>query len=847
MSTVPPDGIPVSNHRTAHKVETPKQGKHEKDSDSDSDDSDSGGGLADIVGDYQKPPEARKYQPRRGIKLIDLPNLRAHPLELRRARIATENQTKARLTPDLSHLHKFIFGWKYNDNGDLPANISKSDIRAVPKVFESPEEYIDVFEPLLLLECWQQFVRAKEELNDSEAVDCTVVNRLMVDGFHDITLSLASSDAQGINENDLLHVFRQKSSGINGAKITDKSFLCKVQSSNIGRDMTQVTVRSAFGRENTETLLAINPKTIWKASKLFSLTTVHREYSALQSIGYYNLCDDVLNAKSSSPPSLNDDIVEKCMKTYLVNQPQAEAILHVLRREQGFSLIQGPPGTGKTKTILGLIGAVLSSRNPDKIETRTEETSSSKKVLVCAPSNAAVDELVKRLKDGIRDSNGAAFKPKVVRIGIFESINSSAKEMSLEHLVEKEMNSPDSEYSKSKKNLNNASSLASELKEKMRAIVKERDELKDMMSRSTDAFAIADMEAKVKQLNSKRWNLAKQLDGENDRKSTSYRALDIAKRKIRTKILTEADIVCSTLSGSGHEQLTSLAVDFETVIIDEAAQSIELSSLIPLKYGCRRCVLVGDPNQLPPTVLSQVAASYSYEQSLFVRIQNHCPDAVHLLSIQYRMHPEISAFPSKLFYGSKLRDGPNLAQIKTQKWHENRKFAPYNFLNVHSGREEIGRGKSLYNTKEAEIAVALVHHLCKAFPTINFSNRIGIITPYKQQLRELRRRFESAFGQTITQVIDFNTVDGFQGQEKDIIIFSCVRAGNRKWHGIGFLADIRRMNVGLTRARYSLFILGNSKSLLENKYWRPLVEDAQERKCFVDVIFTAMVPSVIHD
>src|SRR5437763_10255497 len=134
----------------------------------------------------------------------------------------------------------------------------------------------------------------------------------------------------------------------------------------------------------------------------------------------------------------------------------------------------------------------------------------------------------------------------------------------------------------------------------------------------------------MKDLNTQKNRIGAQLDYQKENILAMVRYADMNRRQIISVIVEEADVICCTLSGSGHDQLLKMKVDFETVIIDEAAQSIELAALIPLKYGCQRCILVGDPNQLPPTVLSQAAAKFLYEESLFVRMQRNHPKSVYL-------------------------------------------------------------------------------------------------------------------------------------------------------------------------------------------------------------------------
>jgi len=192
------------------------------------------------------------------------------------------------------------------------------------------------------------------------------------------------------------------------------------------------------------------------------------------------------------------------------------------------------------------------------------------------------------------------------------------------------------------------------------------------------------------------------------------------------------------------------------------------------------------------------------------------------------MHPAISAFPSREFYDAGLKDGDGMADLRKQPWHDSTVFGPYRFFNV--AGSESKQKTSLTNPEEARMALALFHRITEDFTEVNFDGRIGIVTPYREQLGELKRVFRSRYGEKILIGVEFNTVDAFQGRERDIIIFSCVRAAVEG--GIGFLSDIRRMNVGLTRAKSSLFILGNSDFLVRNHMWKRLVEDAQERNAF---------------
>ena len=453
---------------------------------------------------------------------------------------------------------------------------------------------------------------------------------------------------------------------------------------------------------------------------------------------------------------------------------------------------------------------------------RSGNGTASKKLLVCAPSNAAVDELVMRFKQGIRTAEGKPQTLSVIRLGRSDAINANVLDVTLEELVNAKLN-----VAGGKKN-----GAGDEIHKIMMEHKSTSDELHTLRTVVDGLKAIgkpvsAEQDREFEVLKRKKQQLSNQIDVARDSGNTAARDAEMNRRRVQQEILDSAHVICATLSGSGHEMFQSLNIEFETVIIDEAAQSIELSALIPLKYGCSKCILVGDPKQLPPTVLSREAARFQYEQSLFVRMQANSPNDVHLLDTQYRMHPEISLFPSSAFYEAKLLDGPGMVKLRTRPWHQSKLLGPYRFFDVQGTQQNAPRGHSLVNIAEIEVALKLFERLitdCKGF---DFKGKIGIITPYKSQLRELRSRFAQKYGESVLTFVEFNTTDAFQGRESEVIIFSCVRASFSG--GIGFLSDIRRMNVGITRAKSSLWVLGNSQSLMRGEYWDRLIQNAKTR------------------
>jgi predicted DNA helicase len=447
-----------------------------------------------------------------------------------------------------------------------------------------------------------------------------------------------------------------------------------------------------------------------------------------------------------------------------------------------------------------------------------------KRILICAPSNAAVDELVLRLKNGVIGHGGNLIKPGIVRLGRSDVINASVRELTLEELVDQKLNALDD---------NTTKELMGALRKEQNQNLAERDKLRQQQSVTEDPAKREAFRLEILALTKVIKSTGHKLDLQREYSQVRARKRDIERRKAQAQIIKQSQVICATLSGSAHSVLSSLKMRFDTVIIDEAAQCIELSALIPLKYGCKQCIMVGDPNQLPPTVLSQQAASLKYEQSLFVRMFNKHQDRVHMLNVQFRMHPDIAEFPSKEFYNGKLETGNTNLERTKKSWHDDFLFSPYRFFNVKGSHERSERTKSLFNKKEAMVAFQLYRALENKIGHSEIAGKVGIISPYKQQVNLLKRVFRTELGELGAADIDFNTIDGFQGQEKEVIIISCVRA-EPDGHGVGFLGDTRRMNVAVTRAKSALWILGNEESLLKNPVWRRLVADAKKRHLYTD-------------
>eukprot|EP00581_Thalassiosira_minuscula_P001355 CAMPEP_0183744966 /NCGR_PEP_ID=MMETSP0737-20130205/66000_1 /TAXON_ID=385413 /ORGANISM="Thalassiosira miniscula, Strain CCMP1093" /LENGTH=1358 /DNA_ID=CAMNT_0025980621 /DNA_START=110 /DNA_END=4183 /DNA_ORIENTATION=+ len=284
-----------------------------------------------------------------------------------------------------------------------------------------------------------------------------------------------------------------------------------------------------------------------------------------------------------------------------------------------------------------------------------------------------------------------------------------------------------------------------------------------------------------------------------------YGGLSASIFKEKMKVLKNAQVVCCTCIGSGGDILDSMT--FERVLVDEATQATEPAVLVPLTRGCRQLVLVGDHCQLPPTVLSTRAEEEGLGVPLFSRMVA-CGVPPFMLDTQYRMHPGISMFPSDLFYGGKLNDGvspPERRPLQGFPWP--REEFPIAFIPVVDG-VEIDDGVSKANEAEAlQVCKAVVHLLNGGQCSVS---DIAVVTPYSAQVRLIRRQLRSIIHPG-PPFVEVSSTDGFQGREKEAVIFSAVRSNSAG--AVGFVSDWRRINVSFTRARRALIVVGNPDTL----------------------------------
>ncbi|KAK5115389.1 hypothetical protein LTR85_009849 [Meristemomyces frigidus] len=756
------------------------------------------------------------------------PEVKKGPVRIQRTNRSLKDM-RARLAPDLQPLHKVILKWDFFHNGDYPPGASEHIFRPVANAYQDPTTYQETFEPLLTLEAWQGMIKSREE-NTAKPYEVKVTNRSNVDNFIEFSSLIGHTENRelSLQEGDIILLSKARKPSEDSTAPHCLARICKMKRQKAHLEVVYQLM------PNTSLAPSLTMQAVVFGLKISTITPLEREYGALQGLQYYDLCQQIIKAAPSRRINFSEKQIAAFQDVYNVNRAQSEAINAALENE-GFSLIQGPPGSGKTKTIVAIVGGLLSQALGSSSNGATRISmprangnqnaggdATAKKLLVCAPSNAAVDEIVMRLMEGVKTRSGRHHMLNLVRIGRSDAINTQVKEVTMDELVAKRLGVNGNDDSRARN--------AELFKEHERVSGTLRELYQKRDGGEPKGKELTNLENEIVSVRKRKNELGVRIDNVKDQERNAGREAELNRKRAQQAVLDEAHVICATLSGSGHDMFQALNIEFETVIIDEAAQCVEMSSLIPLKYGCVKCIMVGDPKQLPPTVFSKEAAKFQYEQSLFVRMQNNFADEVHLLDTQYRMHPEISVFPSRTFYDGLLKDGEGMAGLRQRPWHASALLAPYRFFDVQGQHQSAPKGHSLINIAEIEIAMALFERLTGDFSNFEFKGQIGIITPYKSQLRMLKDRFSQRFGNGIFDVVEFNTTDAFQGRESEIIIFSCVRASPAG--GIGFLQDIRRMNVGLTRAKASLWVLGNSESLMRGQFWKKLVEDAKARDAY---------------
>ncbi|ONM06783.1 P-loop containing nucleoside triphosphate hydrolase superfamily protein [Zea mays] len=438
-----------------------------------------------------------------------------------------------------------------------------------------------------------------------------------------------------------------------------------------------------------------------------------------------------------------------------LDDSQKEAISKALGSRDVF-LLHGPPGTGKTTTIIEII---------------LQEVKRGSKILACAASNIAVDNIVERL---------ARYRTKLVRLGHPARLLPQVLDSALDAQVLRADNS----------------SLAGDIRKEMKV-------LNSKLLKAKDRNTKRDIRKELK-------TLAKE-----ERKRQQLAVTDVLKN---------ADVVLTTLTGASSKKLNGIT--FDLVVIDEAAQALEVACWIALLKG-PRCILAGDHLQLPPTIQSVEAEKKGMGKTLFERLtEAYGEEITSMLTVQYRMHEHIMSWSSKELYNNKIKAHSSVAGHMLYDLEEVTRSSstePTIVLIDTTGcdMEEV-KDEEESTMNEGEAAVSIAHAKLLVESGVNASD-IGIITPYAAQVTCLKMMRNK---DAKLKDLEISTVDGFQGREKEAIIISMVRSNSKK--EVGFLSDHRRMNVAVTRARRQCCLVCDVETVSSDRFLKRLVEYFEE-------------------
>lgn len=437
--------------------------------------------------------------------------------------------------------------------------------------------------------------------------------------------------------------------------------------------------------------------------------------------------------------------------------PSQNSAVQQVLTTQDIVLLHGPPGTGKTTTLIKAIAALLKNNN--------------RQILVVAPSNTAVDLLTERL-------DGAGIL--VTRIGNPVKVSDHLQELTLDSRIDR----------------HNANKDIKSLQKQVRVYT-------EMAQKYKRNFGRAEREQR-KALFDEAYRIRKDVDKIQD--------------FIVADILDRSQVITATLVGANQDVIRNRR--YETVVIDEAGQALEPACWIPI-LKADKLVLAGDHCQLSPTIKSTKSMGNKLSNTLFEKLINNCPQAVSLLDIQYRMNEQIMNYPSLALYGGRLKADSTVAH-----WTLVNDTEPIVYIDTAgAGFEETESDGAICNAGEASF---LKSHLKTCIANWSQSSpmekwpSIGIITPYRKQvsiLKEILEQDEEL--RPYATIIKVQTIDSFQGQEKDIIYISLTRSNNEQQ--IGFLSDVRRMNVAMTRAKKKLVVIGDSATIGSHSFYQGFI------------------------
>ncbi|GJY49543.1 UvrD-like helicase, ATP-binding domain, P-loop containing nucleoside triphosphate hydrolase [Tanacetum coccineum] len=769
---------------------------------------------------------------------------------------------------------KLILSWSLDDI--LNQDLFKNKVENIPLTFESEEHYFGSFVYHLLEETRCELASSMEIMYSAPFADILSINESKSgeNRVYDVTVGHWGNQCDGHDMllGDLLLLVDGKTESVSDLKRVGRTWALSTVKSYEG-DGTSLKVKASQPIKFQDGMFAVF---------VTNITTYQRIWNSLHMHRNLNIIKEILYSESKVKEKCNvcsfgyDGMVSQKLDPHLLlnlNESQRKAIMAVLCKTQcshisSVEQIWGPPGTGKTMTVSVLLFILL------QIQQRT---------LTCAPTNVAIVQLASRVLSLVKESYETTtaiydYFSSVGDVLLFGNreilkLGTDTEEIYLEHRMERlaECLGPvtglkdcirsminllencvsgyysfiENEFLKGKQHgdENDGKRTMLEMKSFIEFVQERFTSFAPPLKRCIVTFCthiprsfmgeytfqnmisfldnISSLESLLFQKNL----VSEELEDLFNCKplkddvvisclsllTTLQRSLEglalpcfTNKYALKQFCFERASVIFCTTSSSYKLNAVSMK-PLNIVVIDEAAQLKEAESTIPLQLpGMKHAILVGDERQLPAMVNSKVCIESGFGRSLFGRLSS-LGHSKHLLNVQYRMHPSIRPL-----------------------------FGSYSFINVVGGREDKDDdGRSLRNMVEVAIVIKLVKYLYGAWQDSKKKLSIGVISPYAAQVVSIQEKLAHKYENLDGFSVKVKSIDGFQGGEEDIIIFSTVRSNN---HGsIGFISCPQRTNAALTRARHCLWILGNEKTLTSSEsIWKELVYDARNRHCFFD-------------
>ncbi|KAJ8031842.1 putative helicase senataxin [Holothuria leucospilota] len=756
----------------------------------------------------------------------------------------------------------WILGWKVGHMDDKIDDIMKilkgcdsyNTLKEVPNSFSSVDEFYKTFIPLKMIQIWEKLQSIYAEIGNNRT-SIAVLTKSMQAKFEDqlykicdfkVSLTQTSSKSKPMvypQRSDLVIVGPESSYSF----VPVFGYVDEVQSFQSAGFYSSNSSQQLVLRIRVFGDVDFKAHTV-KLQVMTSLGTYIQQFQAFMSLEKSALSSNILNpirkdvfGEGQSSPVVENilkDILKQQQQNYRPPQPKPISVtkeqenfiktaFHCLQQSYGIPrvcMLQGPPCSGKTLALIQLVTCLLRhSSKQASVPQSTSPHTSKPKILLCAPSDTAVDVLTGRLwkmvrhfkEEGIKHNTPLALPYFILRLGNATDVNKKYKDFVLENIIGSVTARKDQELKKLK-------TRKGELQMQEQSLEGHIQARSSLIKKS----------AQIEKLRKEKMMVR------NERKVVEGMLMKEQKEAfkpelIKQDVLNKADVILCKLSDISSPDLQNLlrlppsnpcVLRFSCAIIDEACQGLEVDTLLPLYSGITKLVLAGDSHELKPDSFRLIPDKFKLTQSLFTRLwmnfQESTSQPVLTLTEQHGCHPEIYSFPNKTFYNKRISS--------KRKENLNTPLVPYLVFNLTDGKQKASETGGWSNEAELDLIQCIVGIINQQkLPEIG----LAIISPYPEQIKQIKERIYIQNGWYV------GDIDGLQGRMKDIVIISCVQTEVMSSKDSSFLHNHSKLNVALTRGSYAVFVIGNFNVLPRiNTLWSNLSKDATHRDLFVNIV-----------